>query len=233
MDLLQIAKALGADDISSPTIPFVKPSGGITPYPTDITGASISLKTDVVRLKKDEKAIVKVVVFSDGKEVKSFKLNIVYNPTLFKITDADTTKTGVQIDYVNTFFEEKVNKVDETSGIIELSVESTGSATITNREIALFEVKALKDGVGEFKLIKSESEMIDISSVDILAGVNSISITIGDQYVTPSPSQVVPSYETPKTALEADSFSAIILGLVFIATGYYLYRSRNKHDLQR
>lgn len=236
MELLTIAKALGADDITSPTIPFVLPSGGVTPYPTDVTGSAITLSADVVRLKKDEKTIVKVKLNTDGEEIKSFKFKIQYNPTLFKVNDADTTTNGIQISYKLTFFEQKQNIVDVSGGLIEFEAQSNGSATITDREVAVFEIQALKDGIGEFKLLKEQSQLLDINGVDILKNVNSIAITISDSQATPFPtSPFEPSFETPKTALLDDngSVTAILLGLALIATGYYLFKKRKEYDIQR
>ena len=76
MNIFQIAKALGADDLTSPTIPFNGPFGNTTPMPTGTGGPSIILQTNVVTLKKGEQAKVEVVIFTNHLEVKGFKFKI-------------------------------------------------------------------------------------------------------------------------------------------------------------
>lgn len=239
MELIQIAKALGADDITSPTIPFVKPSGGVTPYPTDVVGGpAITLSSDKVSLKKGEKAQIQITINSDGQEVSSFTFKIQFDATIFKVVDADAEKTGTQLSYNLAFFEQKQNNVDSTTGLIEFSAQSQGSATITSRVIGVIEVEALKDGVSEFKVLKDQSKLLDKSGSDILNSVNSVSLSVtdGNQITTPSPTSFFkPSFRTPDTALfdNNGSISAILLGLTFIITGYYLYRKRKEYDIQR
>jgi hypothetical protein len=246
MDIFTIAKALGADDVTSPTIPFEPPSGYGTPTPTPgQNGPSISLETNVVSLKKGDQATINVVINSGQQELKSFSIQITYNPNIFKIIDADPNTAGVQITYANTFFLNTKNQVDELNGVIniEAAASGTATATITDKIVANIEVEALADGAGEFKVVKSSSSLMSSASQNILQTVNGVTINVAEisETLTPTPlpsASALPtpqtSYVTPRTGIVDDfgNFSAVVIGSFLIIAGIYLFRKKQDHDLR-
>lgn len=253
MDLFTLVKALGADDFVSPTIPFVPPNGGITPVPTVVTGGpSISLESNVISIKKGEKAKIKVVIFTEAKEIKGFTLKISYNPELFKIIDANANVSGVQVSYGNTYFLESENIVKTEEGAIYLKASSdTGTSAITNRVVAEFEAEALTKGIGNFQVIQNQSSLINSRNENILKTVNGVNVTVGDitvyTSVTPSitrtavpgqtgttgPTTGTPKPTTPKTALSDDLNygGSVLIGIFLITAGIYLFRKKRSYDL--
>jgi len=257
MNLIAIAKALGVDDITSPTIPFVPPTGTVTGLPTTTdsptTGASISLKADVTSIKKDTETDISVIIFSNSEEIKSLKFTVSYDPNIFEIVDGSDSEAGVQIHYLNSFFVTSKNSVDTVNGIITLEAGSqTGTATISNRTIAKIKVKALKDGIGEFRVVKDQSNLLKSDGTNILVQVQGVTLKVGEGQLTATPGVSTsvtgsttgsptgtdiqkPFDKTPDTALfdTPGSVSAVVGGLFLIVTGIYLYKKKGSHDLQR
>mgnify|MGYP000908171430 CR=1 FL=1 len=256
MDLFLIAKAQGADDYVSPTIPFIPPTGTVAPTVTNVVvGPSISLESNVLSLKKGERAKIKVVVYTDNREVRSFTIALSYDATLFKVIDANGEDEGVQVPYVNSFFIEEENTVTVSSnnvGKIRLKASATGSSPITNRVITEFEVEGLAMGKGEFEVLKNESRLLDTGGSNILSVMTGLSMSVGNETVTitptitstiditqtvspggsgsPSPSKII----TPKTALTDDLGVAgsLLLGTFLVIAGFYLYKKKRNYDLQ-
>ncbi|MEI7962036.1 MAG: cohesin domain-containing protein [archaeon] len=250
MDIFTIARAIGADDIVSPTIPFIPPNGGITPTPIVETGGpSISLETSVISIKKGEKAKIRVVISTDSEEIKEFSFVISYNKALFKVVDGDSGKLGLQIPYSNNYFLTKTNEVNEGAGNLTFKAASsdTGTAPINNRVIAEFEVEALSDGVGEFSITKQGSSLIDSSNTNILKISNSINISVSTNTVLTSPTKsptarptIKPTMVgggsiTPRTGISDDlgTFGSIMLGAIFVVVGFYFLKKKKDYDLQR
>ncbi len=246
MDMFTIARALGVDDFVSPTIPFVPPNGAITPTPNTNTGPSILLESSVVSVKKGEKAKVRIVIFTDAQEVKEFSFQIEYDKSLFSIVDGDTQTAGTQIPYTNNFFLANVNSVDQDSGeIVFKATALSGTAPITNRVIAEFEVLSLVEGVSEFKIIKNSSSLVNSNNINILNLTNSINITVSGTTVYTSPSltpkpTIKPTLVgggdvTPKTALGDDfgNIASVVLGAFLVFAGFYFLKKKSEHAIQR
>jgi len=237
MNIFQIAKAQGADDLTSPTIPFTPPVGPLTPVPTEIvTGPSIQLQTNVVSVKKGEKALIEVVVYTNRQEIKSFKFKVKYDPTVLKVVDTDGTKSGTQINYQNTFFDQKSNSVNESNGEITLEAGSDqGTTTVTSRVVASFEVEGLKEGSSQISIVKADSNLISYLNADILQTVNSVVLNVSNQsiVITHGPTKITPSKVTPKTGIIDDLgySNALIIGAVLVACGIYLFKKRKSNDL--
>lgn len=232
MNIFQIAKALGGDDLTSPTIPFNVPVGSITPLPSGITGPSITLSTNIVTLKKGDTAKIEVTIFTDRKEINSYKFSIKFNTSILKVIDADTNKAGTQISFSDTFFNVKTNTVSDTGVIsFESVAPDKGVSSITNSVRASFNVQALQDGTSLVEIIKADSSLLDSSGANILNSVNSVSLTVSSQTVSQTPT---PSVVTPKTGLIDDLgyTNAVIIGALLIITGIYLFRKKDSNDLR-
>lgn len=231
MNIFQIAKALGGDDLTSPTIPFTVPVGSITPVPSGISGPSITLSSNIVKLKKGDTAKIEVTIFTDRKEVNSYKFTIKFNSTILKVIDSDTATAGTQISYSDTFFDKKTNNVTDTGVIVfEAVAPDKGVSSITNSVRAYFNVEALQDGTSLVEVIKSESSLIDSTGANILNSVNSLSLNVSNQTVSVTPT---PSVITPKTGLLDDLgyTNAVVIGALLIITGIYLFKKRDSDDL--
>lgn len=232
MNIFQIAKALGGDDLTSPTIPFTVPVGSITPVPSGISGPSIILSTNIVTLKKDDTAKIEVTIFTDRKEVNSYKFSIKFNSSILKVIDADPNTAGTQIAYSDTFFDKKTNIVSDTGLIsFEAVAPDKGVSSITNSVRASFNVQAIQDGASLIELVKADSALVDSTGSNILNSVNSVSINVSSQTVSQTPT---PSVITPKTGLLDDLgySNAIIIGALLIITGIYLFKKKDNDDLR-
>ena len=243
MNIFQIAKALGADDLTSPTIPYIPVTGSITPTPILGNGPSILLQTNVVTLKKGDKALVEVVVFTNKQDIKSFKFKVKFDPTAFKVVDKDSAIAGTQITYVNTFFVQKTNTVNDQGEILFEASTTEGVARISSSVVANFEMESLKNGSFLITLDKTESNLINNLNTDILETVNSVVLTVSDNTVVvttgvPTPvisgiPSITPSRITPKTGWIDDIGynNAIIGGTLLIISGIYLYKKSKSHEL--
>jgi len=237
MNIFQIARALGADDLTSPTIPFTPLSGSLTPMPSEVvSGPSILLKTNVVSLKIGEKATVEVIIFTNKQEIKSYKFKIKYDKTALKVLDADNNVVGTQIYYQNTFFDQRANTVNDQGEILFEAGSDVGTTTITSRVVASFEVEALKEGSYQMELVRNDSKMINYLNTDILQGVNSIVLNVSNQVIvtTKVPSgSITPSDITPRTGFLDDMgyTNAVIIGTLLIISGIYLFKKKKKNDL--
>lgn len=236
MNIFQIAKALGADDLTSPTIPFSGPFGNNTPIPTGISGPSIMLRTNVVTLKKGEQAKIEIVLFTNRVEIKGFKFKIKFNPTILKVIDADPATTGTQIAYQNTFFDKITNNVSSNGEITFEAGTNLGVSTITNSVTAYFNVEAIQNGSSLIEVIKADSALSDVTGNNILQSVNSVTLNVGSEIITftPSPTPTLnPSIVTPRTGLIDDLgyTNAVIIGALLIMSGIYLFKKKDSHDL--
>jgi hypothetical protein len=239
MDMLLIARALGANDVVSPTIPFVPPAVVYTPTPVASGGPSIILTSHVVTLKKGEKAKVQIVINTAEQEIKEFSFKIAYDKQLFSIVDADSATTGIQIPYANNFFKIKTNLVDPVAGTIEIkAAAASGTAPVTNRIIAEFEVLGLSEGVGEFKIDKNSSTLVNANNVNILNSVASVNVTVSTGTVLSSPTPTaLPTVSslTPKTALADDigGVGSMVLGAFLVIAGIYFLKKKREYDILR
>jgi hypothetical protein len=238
MDLFPKALAQTLDEIASPTIPFTPPPGGgtVTPTPTAPTGPSISLSTSQFTIGINERIKIQVIINTKSTEIKEYGFQITYDPTLLLLVDADSTQSGTQITIVDSFFDITENSGTQATGIINLkAVSDQGSITFTDRVVAEFEFTGIKEGLGEVALNRQNSLLLNNNSTDILESVNSLSVTVTQQGqpTTPTPS-LLPSV-LPENALidEIGTPRAIMLGLLLIASGIYLFRYRSRAKSKR
>jgi len=233
------------DGVASPTIPFTAP-GNVTPTTvgptTSVTGPSISLNTEVTILEVGEKAKVQIVIDTELQPVNQYSVQILFNPEHLRVVDFDLSTDIIEIDFRDTFFNTIINEVSQQQGIITLSAENpVGSASITDRVVAEFEVEALSAGFAELTFNEQNTMLLDASSVDILESTNTVEFVIGGAggNVTPvvtqepgttlQPTSSIPlPSRTPDTALP-DNLRApavLLLGVMLITAGSYLYRLR-------
>jgi hypothetical protein len=241
--LFDIAKAQGADEIASPTIPFTVPFASTSPSVTGAgAGPSISLQSDKTNIKPGEKATITISINTQARDIQSFAFQINYDSSIFSVLDADTNTPGTQIKYNDQFFLVQTNTVNASgiSGTISVKAATTqGSTTITNRVVAQFDVLALKEGFSNFDVTRTGSFLLNLNSVDILTSVSGVSLTSTNQVVTTTkpPTTTGPfGTITPRTALNDDigGFSAIGAGVLCVAAGIYLWTlKRNAAKLKR
>ena len=230
MDLFPRVLAQTLDEIASPTIPFEPPGGGsITPTPTALQGPSISLSTQQLAINVGSSIKIYVSINSKGTELGEYAFQITYDPALLQIVDADVSQAGSQIKVIDNLFQVQENTVSQSTGIITFRAKSsTITTTYTDRQVAEIELIGLKEGLGQVSLNKTNSMLLDNNSTDILEAVNSISVTVTkeQQQITPLPS-AFPS-KLPDNALidEIGAPRALMLGILLIATGLYIFRYR-------
>lgn len=228
LDLIQKVKAQGADTLAAPTFPFTPP-GGTTPDPGNEEQNTITLQLDDTTVKVSDRFKVRVYINTTEENIKSFSVNISFNPNYLRVIDSDDTESGIQIDYIDTTFEDSTNEANNTTGIVNIRSEASSASGIT-RTVAEVEFLALKSGTSEISVIKANSNIVNSSGVDVLDETNAISLSIGSQSVIiPTDSNPV---IIPDTAIQ--DYSGLLLGafggLLLIFSGIYVTRlGKQKH----
>jgi hypothetical protein len=244
MDFFTKVYAYEPDEVAKPTIPFTPPSLTITPAVSPTTGFTntptpigprIYLETPKAQVGINEKLLVQVRIDTNGKAIKSFKFNIKFDPQYFQITDSDTTIPNVQISYKDTFFVSQLNEVDTATGSITVSGSTEeGTATISGRNVAEFELTSLKEGFTQIQIQQAFSSLLDSNNTDLLKEVKSISITIATNPIptittstatTITPTVIV-SGTLPRNGIfdEIGAANAFITGALLIVAGAFMFR---------
>jgi hypothetical protein len=220
MDFLQLikkAQAEGADTLASPTFPFTPPGETPVTPPSTPEGKTILLQTDTTSVKVQDRITVRVYIDSDGSDITGFNINIDFDPEYFQAIDSDTGTTGVQVNYLDTTFEEVVNIRAEAAEDAETSIARTA---------AEIEFVALKTGTSEIKVVQTSSNMLSTSSVDILDSTNSINFNISAQAIEVDTNGDSQTPRIPDTGI-TDHASLVLAsagGLLLIIAGIYLRR---------
>ena len=244
MDFFAKVNAYEPDEVAKPTIPFtppsltstpsVNPTIGFTSTPAP-TGSKIYLESPKAQVGINEKFLVQVRIDTNGKAIKSFKFNIKFDPQYFQITDADPAVPNVQVSYKDTFFISQLNEVDTATGSITVSGSTDeGTATISGRNVADFELTSLKEGFTQIQLQQAFSSLLDANNTDLLKEVKSISITIATNPIptttTTTSTTIIPtvvvSGTLPRNGIfdEIGAANAFISGALLIAAGAFMIR---------
>jgi len=238
MDLITIAKAQGADEIASPTIPFTPPTGGTAVPSVSVvpTGPRISLESFSTSVAVGQKIKVSVIIDTQGTPIKEFTFQVTFDPLLWQIIDTDPATSNIEITYKDTYFLAKTNSASQALGTINVNGSTEQEPrSVTNRIVAEFELQALRTGFAQINLVKENSLLVNANSLDILQSTNNLSITITEIGVTisgvPSGTPGVLPSKTPDTALIDDLAqpSSILIGAFLIAAGFYLLRRRKNN----
>jgi hypothetical protein len=238
MELIQKVYAQSADAVASSTIPFQIP-GSNTPTPfitsmvsgtPQITQPTIYLETTTNQLAPNDKVTVNIRINTVQQNIKSYKFIIKYDPENFQITDASPDVSNVQIGFNDTFFINDINEVDTSGGTITINAASNqGTAPISGRIVADFEITAIKEGFSTITIQKDNSSLLDSNNTDILKSTGTqLDFVISNTVITITPTQPVP---TPTGVLPRNGFfdtfgaaNAFITGTILIAVGAYLYK---------
>ncbi len=239
LDLIQKARAEGADTVSAPTFPFTPPAGSGGSQQNNQNTNNILLQTDTVSINKQKRTIVRIYIDATENKISSFTISISFDPAFFQVLDSNTTESGTQINFLDSVFSEKTNTVNNSTGLITLqaSVENMDQATTLARTIAEIEFIPLKEGASEIKIIEENSNLLNTSSVDILNSTNSINFNISstNEQSSQNNGQNNTIY-IPKTALNQDlkAILSITGGLLLISSGIYIIKlaknGKNKPD---
>jgi len=225
LKLIQKAQAQGADTLAAPTFPFTPP-GEPTPTPDPVTdGHTILLRTDSASIEAQDRITVRIYIDTDGSETSGFSVNIDFDPEYFQVIDSDEVVTGTQVNYIDTTFEDAVNTVNNTSGIINLrAVAEEDNYSSLSRTVAEIEFIATKAGVSEIKIVQTSSNILSTSSVDVLDNVNSLNFNISAQSAQITPTDSTTPTLVPRTGISdhANLLFASTGGILLIITGLYL-----------
>ena len=239
MDFFSKVYAQSADDVAKSTIPFTAPgvtsptpfpTSSVTTSPTPALEPSIYLETTVNQLRTSETVNVKIRINTVSKTIKSFKFVVKYDPDYFQISDALPDVANVQISYNDLFFINDVNEVDTSTGTISINAATTeGSATISGRVIAEFNLTTKKEGFSQVALVIADSSLLDSNNTDILKNTgNPLDFVISNTQVTvvPTTTAPTPTGNLPKNGIfdELGAANSLIAGVVLISIGAYLYK---------
>lgn len=229
LELIEKAKAQGADSLASPTFPFTPP-GGVIPDPGDQPSAeatSVTMETNSNSVVAGETFRIRLIVDSQEDEIDNLTITISFDPDYFQVIDSDQTQNGTQVDFLDTALNETANSVNNTTGIISLKAETEEVAASVTRTIAEIELTAIKSGTSEIKVLKSNSTLISPSGTDLLEDVNAINFNISTQsnQIDPSDQDPIDDGYIPKTGFYDDpAFLTIGLGMLLIVVGIILTR---------
>jgi len=218
------------DAVAKPTFPYDGPFQIPTNLVSGSTTGTLVLTSDTANPKVNDKFKVSITINTSTLEVKNYKVVITYDKTLVDVVDADTSKTGSQITLVDTFFQNKTNTVDTTTGKITLEGSNTAAISV-NRKVAEIEFKAKK--AGTLVLNKESSNTVLVNALDTNTSLDyqALSVTIGTTEVATTTESTTTSStsssDLPTTAISGSDLSVIatvftsvlliILGVSFVS----------------
>jgi hypothetical protein len=246
MDFFTKAKAQTLDSIVRASIPYDPPDTTRTPFPTPTEGPreigpEIFLEADKEQLPVGETINFKVRIDTKGEFIKNFSFTVKYDPLYFQIKDMDPSQPNTQILYLDGFFNALSHEVDTTTGNIYIVAEAQdGTATISGRNVAEFELVATQEGTSQVTLVVEGSSLVSQNNVNILdlQEDQSTDVIISNTVVTIIPTTdnaLIPSTTIPATAIfdNLGSTQAFLVGALLIGIGAYLYniqRNANQED---
>ncbi|NWG75022.1 MAG: hypothetical protein HXY24_10510, partial [Rubrivivax sp.] len=139
----------------------------------------LSSQTQSVEVGATVTAEIKVE--SQDVEIKSYTIVITYNPSILEVTDSNLAKSGVQIDFTDTFSFEQTNTVDSNTGTIRLVGQIEGSAQSVNRVVGRISFKGKSAGASLVTVNKGISSIIDDDNQNILTSTTTLNFTVTGQ----------------------------------------------------
>lgn len=251
------------DGIASPTIPYTPPDGNpeLTPTPQP-EGPYITVLIDKPTIGLGDTATVTVRVDSHGQQISQYTVELLFDPNVIKVTDAQPIDAEIQVNSLETTFSVIGNQVAQNTGIISFSARNdSGTLSLTNKPVFNFQIEGLEDGFSDIKIDTGRSSMINAGSVNILQNTNDASVTV-DSSITnvtipptsipigPSPTidpnitqtPIIPTTTlipipsgTPDTAIGGSLATAVSVtfGALLIIAGGYIRKSRKQHASSR
>ena len=235
-NLIQIAKAQGADTLASPTFPFNPPGGVVNPPVQTDDQHAITLATDKTQINTSENFRVRVTLDSQTEELGGFTITISFDPEYLKVLDSDLTVSGVQVDFIDTVYETTVNSANNSTGIITIKAEvPEGEETTLSRTVAEIEFTALKAGTSEVKMIQSSSSLVSTQGTDLLEETNSLNFNISTKTATDTTDGTTqPPGVIPKTGIyDNPAYLSIFIGLLLVVIGIILTRTSSSEKNPR
>ncbi|MEI7579610.1 MAG: cohesin domain-containing protein [bacterium] len=243
MKLISKVLAQGVDALASPTIPFVPPGGPtvvatITVAPTP-SGPSISVSTDTKTAGLNQQFTVEIKINTDGQEVSGYQFLVRFPTNLLKIVDSDLTTPDKDIELLDNFFLPTDQVIDESgiNGTVYLNAASnSGTTTISGAVVARIKFETVAEGFANIAVVKENSALISLNSVDILKATNFVDLTISTsaQLPTPTSSTTIFPSETPHTALNDRSGQiSVLAGAILIGFGLFIIKRINHAKVRR
>lgn len=213
------------DTLAAPTFPFTPPLED--PDPLAATG-EIILDSEKAVFEIGEAFTLTVRIESGELELTEYNIVISYDPTLLQITDEDSTTSGIQVNYTDTFFTEDVNLASTQLGTIQISGSTPTSGVTVNRNVAQIEFTTLKAGTDTLEVVENQSSLAD-GKTDLLGTTIPLVITVTGE--AEEPGDVIIPPVIPKSGI-FDGMPLIsgILGFLLVAIGIILGIKYRKPD---
>jgi hypothetical protein len=210
---------------SEPTFPYDGPFEDPGPTPTPSGEASVKLTTTTSSLQVSDTVNCDLSIESGSEEVQSYTIYITFDPNVLEVVDSNTTQSGVQISFTDTFSSVGTNSSDNTSGTAVISAEISGASQTVNRKIAQITFRAKQAGTSIVSINKSQSSVINDVSEDILGVTTSLNFTVTGQTGTNNG-------QLPSSGI-FDSFAAfggLTAGILLLYVGIKAVIDRKKED---
>jgi hypothetical protein len=243
-NLIPNASAQTLDAVSQPTFGAIDTGGAST-----ITG-SVLLTTDKTAVKVGETFKVRIEIKTNDVNITEYRIAIDFDPTKFKVVDADTQTQGTQIRVLDDIFTIQNIQEDNTVasvGRIRLKAVTPSAPIAVNKIVAEFEMQAQAVGTSAIKIVEGSTgtQLVRQAGVGLAYTSNEISIQITTQQqtttttgqptttgstttstTTTGQSTTTTGTQIPATAIGDSLFTALSLlgGLCLIVLGFLLRR---------
>ncbi len=196
---------------------------------TSDTVGSVSLNSTDTNFSIGSEFEIAVRISSGTAEISSYSIKVEFDSDYIQVVDTDLEESGVQIAYTHDDFSLLENTANNSTGSIIIRAE-TSSPEEVNKAIASITFRAVAEGQTDIEVIKQESSLVNDVSTNILEESSSLSVSLGDNVVSPVETiedPVLPDgtvSSLPKSDLPFTGIIFIILGLIFIYIGFSLRR---------
>jgi len=202
---------------SEPTFPYDGPfedPGTITPQDK----ANVTLSANTSTLQISGSVTCDLAIASGNNDVQAYSIQISYDPSILEVLDTNTTTSGVQINFLDTFATVQTNSADNTGGTVTLVATVSGTAQTINKTIAQVTFRAKSTGTSVVSINKAQSSITGDTGTDILGSTTRLNFTVTGQTTTTPGGPLPPSGISDTLAVFGSFFSGLLLLYIGIKT---------------
>lgn len=215
---------------SAPTFqyegPFEQPE---TPEPgpdPSTDNAQVKLTATSSSIQIGSTATCDLDIESSDREIKSYSINITFDPSVLEVVDSVPSQTGTQINFVDQFSTASYNSANNSEGNISITASITGSAQTINRRIAQITFRAKSSGTSIVSINKSQSSVKTDNEENVIGSTTSVNFSVTGQTVTTtSPISSTTTTTSPSQLPDSGIFDtlaalgSILAGLLMLFVG--------------
>ncbi|MBN2016314.1 hypothetical protein JW766_05810 [Candidatus Dojkabacteria bacterium] len=214
---------------SEPTFPYEGPWEQPGPEPTPPGEAIVKLTSDTSSLQIDQTVTCDLRIESGNEEIQNYSISLSFNSSILEVVDADTTQSGVQINFLDSFSTLNTNTADNSAGTITITASISGAAQTINRRLAQITFKAKRSGTSIVSVNKAQSSVMNDVSQDVLGTTTSLNFTVTGQTQTTDEDQLPSSGLSDVLATFGSATAALLM--LFIGIKALVERKKEKEPL--